>query len=95
MFGWLKKKQDKQIACNHPGISFSLENDTPRHMRCHFCKRVKVTYDTGIAILGTNHTRHESFWVEPDWKLEQAIKTSPREFGDLRIEKWLRLGGYI
>lgn len=94
IFDWFTKK--KQKACDHPGVSISLpENDKPSHMRCHFCDKVHVRYDTGEPIFDTGHTYTKSFWVKPDWKLEQAIKTSPREFGELKIEKWLRIKGYI
>jgi len=93
---WRDKKNIKQKKCDHPGVSFPLaESDKPGHMRCHFCDRVRVTYNTGKPIDNTLHTYTKSFWVKPDWKLEQALETSPCEFGDLRIEKWLRNNGYI
>ena len=95
MFGWFKKSE-KEPECEHPGVSISIDYDKPSAIRCHFCDRVQVRYNTGIPLAeGLQHMHVKRFWVEPDYLLEQAIKTSPREFGDLRVEKWLRNNGFI
>ena len=93
MFSFWKKTK----VCKHPGVSFPLvESNLPSQMRCHFCDKVEVTFVTDeVLVPGTGHKKTLSFWVLPDFELERALKTSPREYGDLKIEKWLRRQKFI
>lgn len=106
MFSFWKRNKDAVLekllsisekACKHSGVSFPLaESDTPMHMRCHSCSKIMVEFVTDeILVPGTGHKRTLSFWVLPDYELERSLKTSPREYGDLKIEKWLRRKGLI
>jgi len=70
--------------------------DLPSYIRCHFCHKVKITFVTDeVLVPGTGHMKTLIFWVLPDPKLERALKTSPREYGELKVEKWLRRKRFI
>ncbi len=89
-------RKDKRSSCEHPGVSMSMDYDKPSYMQCHFCDRFLIRYDTEIPLFsGSNHTKIKKLWIEPHPELEVALKTSPREYGDLKVEKFLRRKGHI
>jgi len=89
VFSFWKKIKTK--TCEHPGFSFTLAANLPSYTRCHFCNKVEITFVTDeVLVPGTGHMKTLRFWVFPDPELERALKTSPREYGNLKVEKWLR-----
>jgi hypothetical protein len=83
--------------CDHGAFCFALgENDTPGWALCHLCDCYRIKYNTEEPLFeGSHHMRYKEWWIPKTPELERAVKTSPREFGELRIEKYLRRNGYL
>ena len=103
MISFLKKlffsrvPEDPSKECDHGAFCFALgERDTPSWTLCHLCDCYRIEYNTEEPLFeGSNHMHYKKWWIPKTPELERAVKTSPREFGELRIEKYLRRNGYL